>query len=737
MRKVSWHSLRVRLPLLLSAFIALVLTTFLWVAFGQVEAALLHAGGARAQVAADQLATLLSQSAQQRLTDLQRAARSAAVVTYLRQPSDPAAGDVRQRLASLTAPNQPAIELWDDAGTRLMTVAAATAAPDPTVPVQPPLDRRPSTSGVTAFHVSQGVVFWDAVMEVRDEPAAASEAVPSTRLGYVVSRRRLLSSPATSDVIGRLVGSGAVLEVGNQAGDVWTDLSRVVSPPPIDIRRQHVAEYRTSGGERRLGASATIRGTPWAVWVAFPRADVIAPARIFLTRMLLVALAFVAAAALVTRTISARITTPLHDLTHAAEAIAAGGRGARVAEKRRDEIGRLNAAFNVMAEQVQGARHELEQRVQQRVAELQETRQELDGFFSMSLDMLCIAGADGRFKRLNPAWSETLGWSDEELCSRPYLDFVHPDDRNATIAAASQLANGSIVVQFDNRYACRDGSYRWLQWKAVPVAGRDFVYAVARDISEQKEADGRINTLNEQLQHRVSALNDLTAELEAFCYSVSHDLRAPLRHITGFASMLDKSAAAGLQDEGRRYLRTITDAATRMGQLIDDLLVFSRMGRTEMAVGRVELASLVEDARREVAAAINGRSVSWNIHGLPAVRADAATLRLAVTNLLSNAIKYSGTRPTAEIEVGAHETATETVVFVRDNGVGFDMQYAHKLFGVFQRLHSSDEFEGTGIGLANVRRIVQRHGGRVWAESAMGHGATFFFSLPKSGAASS
>jgi PAS domain S-box-containing protein len=586
---------------------------------------------------------------------------------------------------------------------------------------------------MSALQVSNGAIYWDAVADVRDEPAAPSPPASQTnRLGYVFSRR-LMSSASASDVIGRLVGGGAVVEIGNQTGDVWTDLSKAVAAPPVDIKRNGVAEYRAADGQRRLGASALIRGTPWAVWVEFPRSVVVAPARIFLTRMLIVGLCFVAAAAVLAGTISARITTPLHALTHAAEAIAAGKALERVAIKRRDEIGRLGAAFNTMAAQVHGVQRELEERVQQRIAELRETRQELDGFFAMSLDMLCIAGTDGYFKRLNPAWSETLGWTDDELRSRPYVDFVHPDDRETTIESASQLADKQMVVQFENRYACRDGSYRWLQWKAVPVRDQDFIYASARDISEHKATDSRVRALNDQLEQRVSELNALTQELEAFSYSVSHDLRAPLRHVTGFAAMLDKSAGPALDDQGRRYLRTISDAATRMGRLIDDLLVFSRMGRTEMMLGRVDLAALVEDVRREVASHLNGRVVSWNIHALPVVRADASTLRLVLTNLMSNALKYSGTRPTAEIEIGCNGTSSETVVFVRDNGVGFDMKYVHKLFGVFQRLHSTDDFEGTGIGLANVRRIVHRHGGRVWAEGAIDSGATFFFSLPKTG----
>ncbi|HEY3158829.1 MAG TPA: ATP-binding protein [Vicinamibacterales bacterium] len=241
--------------------------------------------------------------------------------------------------------------------------------------------------------------------------------------------------------------------------------------------------------------------------------------------------------------------------------------------------------------------------------------------------------------------------------------------------------------------------------------------------------------LEARVRERTEELHASNSELEAFSYSVSHDLRAPLRHITGFATLLEQQAGASLDEHGRRYLTTITEAAARMATLIDDLLAFSRMGRASVSKRRVDLSQLVGEARNEVSADLNGRRIAWEIHDLPAVDADPALLRPVLVNLLSNAVKYTGTRDHARIEVGTESRDGEVVVFVRDNGVGFDMAYAHKLFGVFQRLHRADEFGGTGIGLANVRRIIQRHGGRTWAEGAVDAGATFYFSLPTQGVA--
>jgi signal transduction histidine kinase len=222
-------------------------------------------------------------------------------------------------------------------------------------------------------------------------------------------------------------------------------------------------------------------------------------------------------------------------------------------------------------------------------------------------------------------------------------------------------------------------------------------------------------------------------ELEAFSYSVSHDLRAPLRHIHGYVEMLQRATDGQLSEKATRYLKTITEASLEMGQLIDDLLDFSRVGRAEIDKTSVPLNELVEDVIRRLEMATRGRSIVWRIAPLPTVVGDRPLLKQVLTNLIDNAVKYTRTRDPATIEIGcAGEEAGRVVVFVRDNGVGFDMQYAHKLFGVFQRLHRAEEFEGTGIGLATVRRIVARHGGRVWAEGAIGQGATVCFTLERS-----
>jgi PAS domain S-box-containing protein len=494
-------------------------------------------------------------------------------------------------------------------------------------------------------------------------------------------------------------------------------------------------------------------------------------------------------------------------------------------------------------------------------------QQERDKFFSVTRDMLCVAGFDGYFKRVNPAWEKALGYTSGELLATPFLDFVHPDDRERTTSEMVTLAHGGEVISFENRYRCKDGSYRWLLWSARSVVEEELIYGSARDLTERKEIeeslrqseewsrsiiasahdafisidsngrikdwnlqaasifgwsrpevmgrylhetiippqyreshlrgmqhfkatgegpvlsktleltalhrDGkefpveiviwplrmgeetsfhafirditarkeaaeRIQKLNEELKQRADLLEVANKELESFSYSVSHDLRAPLRHIHGFVELLQKSPALQGDDVSNRHMNVIARAAKEMGRLIDDLLAFSRTGRAEMHPVSIDMREMIDQLIQDSAMESNGRRITWDIKPLPRVAGDPGLLRLVWTNLLENAMKYTRPRKEAMIEIGhvirneGESKAPESVFYVRDNGVGFDMQYASKLFGVFQRLHRAEDFEGTGIGLANVQRIVHRHGGRVWAEAQVDQGATFFFSLPLS-----
>jgi PAS domain S-box-containing protein len=346
---------------------------------------------------------------------------------------------------------------------------------------------------------------------------------------------------------------------------------------------------------------------------------------------------------------------------------------------------------------------------------------ERDQFFTLSLDLLCIADADGYFRRLNPAFERTLGYGQAELMEKPFLNFVHPDDLADTERVLRQLEEGEKTMGFENRYICKDGSVRWLLWAAAPGPNR-LVYATARDITERKHAE-------EELRRTASDLARSNAELEQFAYLASHDLQEPLRAVAGCAQILERKYHEQLNSQGAELIRFIVEGASRMKALITDLLAYSRVGRSGKEMRMFQSEASFVAALANLRSSIEEKSARITHTPLPEVYGDALLLTQLFQNLLGNALKFCTDR-VPEVHVSAIHQASEWLFSVRDNGIGIDPQYFDRIFGVFQRLHTRREFEGTGIGLAVCKKIVECHGGKISVESAPGQGTTFHFTIP-------
>lgn len=438
------------------------------------------------------------------------------------------------------------------------------------------------------------------------------------------------------------------------------------------------------------------------------------------------------------------ITDPLRQLVESAREVGRGNLDYRLKIEGKDEISTLARAFNQMTENLQlitASRDELDSEIIERKKAEEQALKERDKaqqYLDVAGTIFVVIDADQTVSLVNQAGCKMLGAEEDEIVGKNWFDtFIPERNRRDVIAVFNLLMAGEMVPieYYENPVLVKDGSERIIAWHNTLLFDEEGVIRGAlssgEDITERKEAELEIQKLNEELERRVllrtAQLEASNMELEAFAYSVSHDLRAPLRAIEGFSRILMDEHRPSLSPEAQRYLGLVRNNALDMDKLIDDLLAFSRLARQELATKRVSPKEIVNLALKELESALEGRAVELTIADLPDCKADPALLKLVYINLLENAIKFTRGKDPATVEIGFIDLDDENVYFVKDNGVGFDMQYADKLFGVFQRLHRAEDFEGTGVGLANVQRIISRHGGRVWAEAEVDQGATFYF----------
>lgn len=361
----------------------------------------------------------------------------------------------------------------------------------------------------------------------------------------------------------------------------------------------------------------------------------------------------------------------------------------------------------------------------QRRLEVQRSKDQetISRFFELSQDMLCTADPEGFFVDLNPAWQRTLGYTEEELRAQPFVALVHPDDRERTATEAASIFEDNATVDFENRYLAKDGSLRWLRWSSV-LGDDGMIYARATDITQKKAIESK-------LQETAADLARSNDELKQFAYIASHDLNEPLRTISGFAQLLERRYEDVVDERGRDYIRRMVGGTERMQSLISDLLKYSRAGRPESELEPVDTAAIASAVLQDLEEVIAERGASVRIDPLPTVAGDPNQLHQLFQNLISNGLKFTnGEAPqlaiSADREPGAWRFA------VADNGIGIEPEQRDRIFGAFERLHSRDEYAGTGIGLAICKKIVARHGGEIHAEANEGGGTRFVFTVAES-----
>ncbi len=395
------------------------------------------------------------------------------------------------------------------------------------------------------------------------------------------------------------------------------------------------------------------------------------------------------------------------------------------------ELHRQTELIKRQAEQLRRFEESKHQQEMAAVADRLEVETRRNRFFTLALDMMGIADFEGHLLQLNPSWHEVLGYSEMELRSVSGLDLVHPDDKPAMHQQMEALRQGSRTAQLEARYRHSDGSYRWLFWSAAPFPAENLIYIFARDITARKQAEAKVATLNQELEQRLVALTAINSELEAFNYSIAHDLRTPLRSMSGFAKALLEDESANLTPLGLEYATRIARSANYMDNLLLDMLAYSRLAGADIVPEQFSLDEALAELLALVEKEIRDRKIRVKVASpLGSVFAHLPTFKQILSNLISNSIKFLAPDRAPEVHIFTTRHAGFVRLWIQDNGIGIAPEHHEKIFGLFQRLHDNQTYPGTGIGLALVRKGAERMGGRVGVESDLGKGSRFWVDLP-------
>ncbi len=501
---------------------------------------------------------------------------------------------------------------------------------------------------------------------------------------------------------------------------------------PSSIRPNEASTYRGITGNLVVGSYVPLQMPDWAVITELPWEEAYQSVMINSALAILITIAVALLAVLVASTLARRLAVPLENLMETATQISEGNRELQAEVSGPTEVASLALAFNNMTSQLRQTLANLEQKVAERTQQLQDTLKFQEEILSSSATGIVAYDDTGQCVLVNEATAKLVNATTKQLLAQNY-HHIESWKKSGLYESALEAFNQRKEIEKEIFMTTSFGKDAWFncRFTSFESGGRRHLLLTVNDMTDHKRIEQEILNLNQKLRVQATNLSVANKELEAFSYSVSHDLRAPLRAINGFTNILLEDYAINLDEVGKRVCNIIRENTQRMSQLIDDLLSFSRLSRTEMQTFPIDIADLVNSVFRELTAHLDQLRIHLKIDTLPDAMGDPMLIHQVWTNLISNAIKFSAKREQPYIEIGSQSTETEVVYYIKDNGAGFDMQYAEKLFGVFQRLHSEQEFEGTGVGLAIVQRIIHRHGGRIWGEGNVDQGATFYFSLPK------